>query len=275
MVNYLIIRPLFDEPTRWTDYCAQEIVDFLKEKRESFIDLREEEAVREEVEKVIKKEVPVVVLFYNHGDWDKWIGNDHRAVIDLTNCDLLSRKASYTLACLTAIGLGTEVWRKKGVAYVGYIDVVYLHVDKELIDKYYKKPFNAGFYAIYEKKKWKEVKQAMIEAYDESIAKATRDGRTIVASLLEHNRDALRVYDHDKPCLARRIARRLLGKVAYRLRRVFGWIVLIFGFGIGVMIHDFFLQCPDPLRIPPHGFWWGLLCVIIAFILARSEWFLR
>jgi len=271
MAKYLIIRPKFDIPTEWTFYCAQEIIDFLKEKKESFIDLAKEDAVRKRVEETIKKEFPTVVCFYNHGDWDKWVGNDHRPVINLVNCKLLSGKVSYTLACLTAVGLGVEVWKKKGIAYVGYHNLVYLHADKELIDKYYKKPFNAGFYAIYEKKTWKEVKQEMIKTYNKSIVKATRDGMTIVASCLIHNRDALRVYNHDKPCPIVRFFRRIVGTLAYRISRRIGLGILLLGFSIGLYVHDRILQWKS-FMARFHGIDVGFILCVIAWLIIGIEY---
>jgi len=37
--------------------------------------------------------------------------------------------------------------------------------------------------------------------------------------------------------------------------------------GLGIMIHDFYIEALDPLRFPPHGFWIGLILNIIGLFL--------
>jgi len=39
------------------------------------------------------------------------------------------------------------------------------------------------------------------------------------------------------------------------------------GFGLALSIHDYILECIDPWRWMPHGFWFGILSNIIGWIL--------
>lgn len=41
---------------------------------------------------------------------------------------------------------------------------------------------------------------------------------------------------------------------------------LAFALGAGLCIHDFMVECADPLRIPPHGFWIGLALMAVAYL---------
>jgi len=49
------------------------------------------------------------------------------------------------------------------------------------------------------------------------------------------------------------------------LLRVLGTALL--WLGIGLSVHDFILECINPYRYPPHGFWYGILLIILGWIL--------
>jgi len=43
--------------------------------------------------------------------------------------------------------------------------------------------------------------------------------------------------------------------------------IALFFSGISLSVHDFFCECKDPLRLPLHGFWYGVIFILIGFIL--------
>jgi hypothetical protein len=94
---------------------------------------------------------------------------------------------------------------------------------------------------------------------------------------LQWDRDALKIYAPgvDTPetkCIFRKAAITLFGpKIGWKLSRTFPISVAAYAFGLGLALHDFFAECASPLRFPPHGFYYGVACMSIGFILAYYQ----
>ena len=46
-------------------------------------------------------------------------------------------------------------------------------------------------------------------------------------------------------------------------------------FGLGLCVHDFIVECQkisNPFRIPPHGFWTGIVLIIAGWIILNIEY---
>jgi len=276
-VKWIVCSPQFDVATTYSRFCAEEIVDFLKEKEEEFIWLDKDDAVRKKVESALKENPEATYLFFDHGERNHLVGQNHKAVIDLDNVELLGKRVNYVLACLSASVLGAEAMEKEAIAYVGYTEVVAFVTGKAW--KKFQKAFVSGFYAIYEGKEWREVYEHMIETYNEIIDQFLEEGDYMSASSARWDRDCLVVYNHHKPkkpCPARRILRRILGwRIAFRISRKAGLGIVLTWLGIGLAVHDFILEAPkiaDPYRLPPHGFWFGILFIIVGFFLLSHEY---
>jgi len=73
-------------------------------------------------------------------------------------------------------------------------------------------------------------------------------------------------------CPLRKVALKLFGpKIGWKLNKAFPISAAIYFFGFGVAVHDFFVECANPLRYPPHGFWYGVSAMTIGFVLAYYQ----
>ena len=191
----VLVRPKFDDPTTYTYGFAQEILQWCQEAGISIVELAEGEAIRARVEEELAKGFDLFI-HYDHGNEDALIGQDEKAVIDLSNCDLLKDKETYTLACLSAKSLGVDVWRKGG-KYYGYVEVVSFTTDALPA---FQEAFNCGFkFRFIEGNSHQDTLTRAKQIFDDLATMLVDAGNIFAAICMRQNRDSLRYYNAEKP----------------------------------------------------------------------------
>lgn len=130
--HLLITRPEHDYATRYLSAWARNFFDLAKEKGFSIIDLYRERANRKEVESILKKREPGLVVVNGHGSEDSITGHGDKPLLTAKdNSSLLKGKITYAISCRSARVLGQEVGQYADTAYIGYQDdFVLLYLEK-------------------------------------------------------------------------------------------------------------------------------------------------
>jgi len=216
---WLVVRPVFDDVTEITFNEAQDVIDYFAEKGVACIDLAKEDAMRENVEKILKENPETNVYHADHGSEDKIWGNDNRPVIDLENVELLEGRAIYNNNCSSAKKLGVEAWKQGCLAFWGYTEVVYFTTDAL---EEFKEAMNYGLKRRIDGFSWNECLQKTKERMTELIDALVKAGKALAASCLRLDRDSLVCYNSEPPqsgCVFRRLAIRLFGpEIGWKLR---------------------------------------------------------
>jgi hypothetical protein len=270
-MKVLAVAPCFDEASTYSFSWYERLRDAVKDKVQ-LTELLREMASRSAFEASLEVFKPDVITFYDHGSEDCLCAQDGtECVLDSHNVDKVSGKIIYTMACLSARTLGAEAW-KRGCVYVGYVEAFTFTTQDEQL---FCQAANSGFIAYVEGETgWAKIKALMVEAFNKAMEQTADPWSQI---WLQWDRDALKIYAPgvDTPetrCAFRKAAITLFGpKLGWKLNRTFPISVAIYAFGLGVAIHDFFAECADPLRFPPHGFYYGVICMTIGFILAYYQ----
>jgi hypothetical protein len=232
----LAVRPLFDEVTSYTYRWLGEVIETVK----PVIDLKGSEAVRERFVETVEKYDPSMIIHYDHGVEDGWIGNDTGKIVDLENVELLAGREIYTLNCLSARKLGVEAFKKGAKAYWGFVDVFAFTSEDE---EYFKEFANNGLRLRLQGLPWEECLQKTLEKADELVNKLVSAGRIISAIALSHDKNSLVCYTVKNPprstCFLRRLAAKIFGLKAWRIsrRQALGWMFFLVGYGVS--LHDF------------------------------------
>ena len=126
----LITRPEHDYVTRYLSAWSEKLFDLIESKGYSKIDLYRERANRKEVESVLSKKNPDLVIINGHGSDETVAGHNNNLLIKAgDNSSLLNNKITYAISCRSARVLGKEVAQNAETAYIGYQDdfiLVYL-----------------------------------------------------------------------------------------------------------------------------------------------------
>jgi len=232
LVDYLFILPSFDEATSYSYKWCGRLIEEVKDKV-SFVDLEKNKAIRSEVERIIEIEAPKVIIHYNHGNEDRWIGQNEQPVMNLDNVGLLKDRIAYSMNCLSAKKLGVEAYKIGCTVYFGYIESFsFTTYDEQMFCE----GANYGLILYTEgESNWATIKRKVFEKFSQLIDKATDPWTKL---WLRNDRDALRIYAEgvDMPesdCPARQVGIRLLGlKVGWKLSRKFGLSLFLFLIGI-------------------------------------------
>src|SRR3989338_7911997 len=119
----LLTRPEHDDTTFYLSQWSREAIALAKEKGMDVLDLNRERANRKEVEGVLDKISPDVVIFNGHGGEDMVAGHKNEPLIIAgENEGLLRSKLVYAISCRSAKVLGPESIKAGAVAYTGYDD---------------------------------------------------------------------------------------------------------------------------------------------------------
>jgi len=196
MIEWIIVRPLFDEVTPHSYAWCQEILDWLKEKGVEFVDLGAEDATRDKVEAMLRKYPQANFCFYDHGNADCLAaqGGKNNA-IDLNNCDLLANKETYTMACLSAKVLGKEVWNKGG-KYWGYTDSFAFTTDS-LVE--FREAANCGFHYLFIEGDRKNALKRAKDTFSRLALELVEAGKIFAAACMRNDGDILVYYNAEKP----------------------------------------------------------------------------
>lgn len=117
----LITRPDHDYATRYLAAWSERFFSLAKAKDYSLIDLRRERANRKEVESILAKRDPDLIVINGHGGSDVVMGYENKPLVTAgVNSSVLAGKITYAISCRSAHVLGAEVGKYIGTAYIGY-----------------------------------------------------------------------------------------------------------------------------------------------------------
>ncbi|MEM1523528.1 MAG: hypothetical protein QXU69_10885 [Thermofilaceae archaeon] len=271
MMKAIVVAPRFDTATEYTYQWSREVVDLLKSMGYTVLEFSGR-VDRREVESALAEHREALFVFYDHGSEDSLWAHFGK-LIDLSNVHLLAGRDCYTVACLSAKRLGVEAYKAGCRAYWGYTIEFAFTTDAA---DYFKEFANYGLkLRVKEGRSWRECLDKAKQLARQLATKLISMGNIVAGVLMIRNADALVCYDGEPPeakCPFRRVAVKLFGKkVGWRLSRLFACSTLLFGLGLGTAIHDFFVECADPLRFPPHGFWIGACLVVIGHLMVIHE----
>jgi len=221
--------PKFDDATQYSFKWYQELAKEIHPTEE----LLESNAVRSKF--AVSMPNHGILIFYDHGDEDRLIGNDGNPILDLNNVELVSNKEVYTMCCLAAKKLGVEAY-KKNCIWWGYTEVFGFTVEDEHL---FMEAANIG--AIYRFKynsSWKECLELAKEKFTGIIDTAIDPWTKVWA---RSNRDCLVCYNGEVPntsCVLRKIVLKLFGKLGWKIKwnTVADTLFLIF---YGIALHDY------------------------------------
>ena len=115
-------------------WVGTNVVNYAKTRNFEFSDLREENAIRSNVEINLQREDPIFFFHASHGNYDMIAGQDESNLICCTdeepnlkkNHDVLRQRIVYTLSCKSAKKLGPEVIKIGGISYLGYDSTLHI-----------------------------------------------------------------------------------------------------------------------------------------------------
>lgn len=132
MKYLLLTRPDHDYATRYLSVWSEKFFDLAKDRGCTIIDLRRERAKRKEVESVIQKKKPCLIIVNGHGNDDRVFGYENKPLLMAkVNSYLLQGKITYAISCRSARVLGEETGQYKNTTYIGYKDdFILLYLEK-------------------------------------------------------------------------------------------------------------------------------------------------
>lgn len=133
MAKYLLVtRPEHDYSTRYLSAWAKRFFALTKKKGYSVIDLYRQRANRREIESILDKKSPDLVVINGHGNSDSVAGHKNEPLLIAgDNSFLLKEKIIYAISCRSAAGLGKEAGEYTNTAYIGYKeDFVFVYLEE-------------------------------------------------------------------------------------------------------------------------------------------------
>lgn len=129
--SLLITRPKGDIALKYLEVWSQKIIEVAKKKGATILDLSDKRANRAELEKIIRKKCPELIVINGHGDYDLLTGQDQEILVKACdNHNILSDSIVYAISCRSAKILGTEVSRQGKGAYIGYVENFIFYYDE-------------------------------------------------------------------------------------------------------------------------------------------------
>ena len=275
MTLAILVAPKFDEATTYSYEWSRDVKKILEEKGYAVIDLSGRTVSREEVEQALKQNPNTIYIHYDHGNVDCHYGSETVKVVDKKNVILLSGREVYCVNCLSARELGVEAYKNGAIAYWGYAEVFVFSSDAL---GEFKEFANAGLKFRLEGHSWEECLKLVKELAEKLCQKLVEAGKYIASVLLKQDSEALRCYTPNNPptetkCLLRKVCIKLFGpKLGWKISRRHALTFIFFWCGWGLAVHDFFAECSNPLRFPPHGFWYGIVLLTLSFFLATYDY---
>jgi len=132
----LITRPNHEVTTRYLYYWSQKIIELCNKNGRKLIDLKGKRANKKEVEGVILKTKPTLIILNGHGNEEIVTGFDNEPIIIVgENENLLSFAISFIRACRCAVKLGSVSIKAGAKSFIGYSDDFIFPVDEQYISK--------------------------------------------------------------------------------------------------------------------------------------------
>lgn len=123
MKKVLATRPEHDDTMHYLSKWCKAVLDFAKTKGFKVLDLNQERANRKEVEGMLSKQNPDLVIFNGHGNVNVVGGNKNEPlVISGKNEEFLANKLVYAISCKSGKVLGPKSVKAGASSYIGYVD---------------------------------------------------------------------------------------------------------------------------------------------------------
>ncbi len=121
--TYLLTRPEHDDTTHYLSIWSKETITLAQNHRIKVLDLHRERATKSEVEGVISKFSPNLVLFNGHGNDNTIAGHGNQPIVTVgKNEEILKSKIVYAVSCKSAKCLGPKSIEAGAISYTGYDD---------------------------------------------------------------------------------------------------------------------------------------------------------
>ena len=181
------IIPLFDTPTQYSSKWAHNVLD-----QYEIVDLSDNKATRQEVEKAIQENNPEFVVFSNHGSEDTLFAQGgQEGVFDLKNVYLMEGRSIYTLACLAGKELLPKMVTEGALAAWGYYRVYGFYLGE--YEPYFEEQAFVGLKELLEDRTFDEAQKAFIKKSYEMIDELDKKGASHVADQIIWNLESLKV----------------------------------------------------------------------------------
>ena len=136
MAKLLITRPEHDDTTHYLSNWSKDIINKASSKNLQILDLNRERANRKEVENMIAKQKPELIIFNGHGDYETISGHKNEKIISVNdNEDILNSSITYSIACKSAKFLGPKSVKSGAKAYIGYDEDFIFVYEPEMISR--------------------------------------------------------------------------------------------------------------------------------------------
>jgi len=173
----VVTRPLYDFATWYTYAWVDEIVKQACKRGFMVLDLGIQHANRKNLEQALSELEPVLYSHYGHGNETSIIGHLGEKIIDEGNCEILTDRMAYVMACRTAVQLGKLSINRGCVGYMGFnknfLFVTQWNVMEKELAQLYQRLKEQGYI------NWKDIRE---------IKDATRK---LIVRCLEHNKKSL------------------------------------------------------------------------------------
>jgi len=126
-----ITRPFYDDTTSYLHRWNLEVVKHARITSSSVADLDRKRASRKELESVIKKLNPEILILNGHGAQDCILGQDNEVLVKVgENEYILKNSIVFSLSCSSAKTLGPASIKVGTKAYIGYKeDFIFAYTD--------------------------------------------------------------------------------------------------------------------------------------------------
>ena len=121
LTNFLITRPDHDDVVFYLFEWSKELIEKARAKGINVLDCFGKRANKKDVEKMLKKKEPELVMFNGHGSPDCVCGQKNEILVKKgLNEAVLENKIVYARACASGKELGQSCVKKGAKAYIGY-----------------------------------------------------------------------------------------------------------------------------------------------------------
>lgn len=119
----LVTRPEHDDTTHYLSAWAKKTISFAEKKGFRVLDLHRDRANKKELESMLGKKCPKLVMLNGHGSESTVTGHKNTPILVAgENEGLLESKIVYALSCRSAKGLGPKSIEAGAISYTGYDD---------------------------------------------------------------------------------------------------------------------------------------------------------
>ncbi len=132
----LLTRPEHDDTTHFLSNWTIKALHLAKKKDLKIFDLHRERANKMEVEGILEKQKPDLVILNGHGNENTVTGHKNEPLIASGNNEnLLKNKITYAISCRSAKKLGRKVVEEGNSTYIGYDDDFIFFYEPNMISR--------------------------------------------------------------------------------------------------------------------------------------------